>query len=388
MKEYYRVYAQVNLDYIAHNIRELNKIKNSNTEIMGVIKADGYGHGAIPIAKTLLENNTKRFAVAVIEEAIALRKSGITKPIHILGFTPDNQLEQLIHYDLIQTIFKYSMAKTLSDIAVRHNKRVKIHIKIDTGMGRIGFFTNEESIQIIKSIHQLPNIYIEGIFTHFAKADELDKGYTYEQLTKFNNFVKALEKENIHIPIKHAANSAGLIDVLEAHLDYIRVGIALYGLYPSQEVVKDRVNLKQAITLKSHIIFIKEVDKGTSLSYGGTYITKAKSKIATIPVGYGDGYPRALSSKGRVLIRGEYAPIVGRICMDQFMVDVTHIKDVEDSDEVVLIGEQAGKFISVDEIARLTNTINYEITCGLGKRIPRVYKEHNRLIYSLDYFGI
>ncbi|MFP4697927.1 MAG: alanine racemase [Eubacteriales bacterium] len=386
MDKYYRVYAQIDLDAIAYNLKEIVRIKDANAEVMALIKADGYGHGAIPISRTLVENGVDRLGVAVIEEGIALRKSGVDIPILVLGYTPEHQIEQLINYNLTQAVFKINMVNEIGKIAKRLNKKAKIHIKIDTGMGRLGFFPKDETIEIIKYILSIPNVEVEGIFTHFAKADEKDKTYTYNQLEIFNKFIDKLKKQKINIPIKHAANSAGLIEVKEGHFQLVRAGISIYGLYPSDDIDFNKIELKPALSLKSHIIFLKEVEKGTSISYGGTYITSRKSRIATIPVGYGDGYPRALSSKGRVLIRGQYAPIIGRICMDQFMVDVSNISNVEDGDEVVLIGKQGDNIITVDEIAELTNTINYEIICGLGKRIPRTYLKNNKLIESVDYF--
>lgn len=388
MDKYYRVFAQIDLDAMAHNLKELKSIKDPKAEMMAVIKADGYGHGAVPISKTLIDNGIDRFGVAIVEEGIALRKSGAQIPILIFGYTPTEQLDQVIHYDLIQTVFKEEVALALEKRARALEKIVKIHIKIDTGMGRVGFMPNKETLNCMKRIQELPHIQIEGIYTHFAKADESDKSFTYSQLNTFNEFLNLLEDEGIHIPIKHASNSAGVMVFGEAHFQLIRAGISLYGLYPSDEVDQRSIQLQPALSLKSHIVFIKEVEKNTPIGYGGTYLTPERSIIATIPVGYGDGYPRLLSSKGRVLIRGEYAPIVGRVCMDQFMVDVTHIKGIRDGDEVVLIGQQGDKIISTDEIAKLVGTINYEITCGLGKRIPRIYTSKNERIHSVDYFGI
>jgi alanine racemase len=278
------------------------------------------------------------------------------------------------------------MAKGISEKAVEMKKRAKIHIKVDTGMGRIGFALTEDSIKEVLAISQLPNIEVEGIFTHFSKADEVDKTYTYEQISKFDEFVKKLELKGLHIKYKHAANSAGIIEYSEAHYNIVRAGIALYGLYPSQEVSTNKIKLKPALSLISQVIFTKTVEKGTKISYGGIYTTKERSVIATVPVGYGDGFPRALSSKGRVLIRGQYAKIVGRVCMDQFMVDVTHIEGVCEGDEAVLIGKQGDNQITVEEIADIAGTINYEIVCQLGKRIPRVYYKDDEYMYATDYY--
>ncbi|WP_458784463.1 alanine racemase [Vallitalea sediminicola] len=383
---YKRVYARIDLDAIIHNITNVKNRISSNSILMPVVKADGYGHGAVPISKELIHCGIDRFAVATIEEGINLRKSGIDKKILILGYTPIDLADKLVEYDLIQTVYNYTAAKNISDIASEYGKKSSIHIKLDTGMGRIGFVPNDESLSIIKKIYNLPNIKIEGVYTHLSKADELDKTFANNQLEIYKRFVGKLESNGIYIPIKHVANSAGIIDLDNTHLDLVRLGISLYGLYPSDEVIKDNVKLQPVLSLISHIIHIKEVEEGTPIGYGGTYITKRKSKIATIPVGYGDGYDRLLSSKGRVLIGGQFAPILGRICMDQFMVDITDIPNVEDLAEVILIGKQGHNEITADDIAKIKGTINYEVVCQLGKRIPRVYYKNNKYISAIDYF--
>ncbi|GMQ56863.1 alanine racemase [Vallitalea sediminicola] len=386
MNMYKRVYARIDLDAIIHNITNVKNRISSNSILMPVVKADGYGHGAVPISKELIHCGIDRFAVATIEEGINLRKSGIDKKILILGYTPIDLADKLVEYDLIQTVYNYTAAKNISDIASEYGKKSSIHIKLDTGMGRIGFVPNDESLSIIKKIYNLPNIKIEGVYTHLSKADELDKTFANNQLEIYKRFVGKLESNGIYIPIKHVANSAGIIDLDNTHLDLVRLGISLYGLYPSDEVIKDNVKLQPVLSLISHIIHIKEVEEGTPIGYGGTYITKRKSKIATIPVGYGDGYDRLLSSKGRVLIGGQFAPILGRICMDQFMVDITDIPNVEDLAEVILIGKQGHNEITADDIAKIKGTINYEVVCQLGKRIPRVYYKNNKYISAIDYF--
>jgi alanine racemase len=386
MKKYERVYAHIDLDAIIYNVNSIRKVLSPNTKLMTILKADGYGHGAVPISKELVKIGIDRFAVATIEEAIILRKNGINGEILILGYTSDDMANKIIEYDLIQTVYKLSMAKNLSDRAVESNTTVKIHLKIDTGMGRIGFLPSDESIDIIKCIYKLPNIEIEGIYSHFSKADEIDKSFTYNQLNVFNNFVNRLDDAGVNVNIKHVANSAGIIDIDSSHMDLVRLGICLYGFYPSDDVIKEHINLQPVLTLISHIIHIKEVEEGTPIGYGGTFVTKRKSKIATIPVGYADGYDRLLSSKGKVLIGGEYAPIIGRICMDQFMVDITHIPNVNDLDEVILIGKQGDNEITADDIAKIKGTINYEIVCQLSKRIPRVYFKNNKYLCSIDYF--
>ncbi|MDF2819719.1 MAG: Alanine racemase [Clostridiales bacterium] len=386
MNSYYRVFAEINLSAIANNVAQIRKNIASNVEVMAIIKADGYGHGAVPIAKTLVENGADRLGVAVIEEGIVLRKSGIEVPILILGYTSEHQYGYLVQYEITQTVFKYSMAEAISKIAMSLNKNAKIHIKVDTGMARIGFAPTQENADIIKKITELPNIEVEGIFSHFARADEGNTIYPSEQLDRFQEFILLLESMGINIPIKHISNSAAIIDYKDAQYDLVRPGLVIYGLYPSEEVNKKAINLEPALELKSHVIYLKEVPENTSIGYGGTFITSKTTKIATIPVGYGDGYPRALSSKGRVLIGGKFAPIIGRICMDQFMVDVTDFDELIEGAEVVLIGKQGENSISVEELAKLSNTINYEIICGLGKRIPRVYKQNGKIVRTIDCF--
>lgn len=375
MEEYYRVSAEVDLGAIAHNIKAIKKRIPEECELMAVVKADAYGHGVYGICDTLVENQVDRLAVAIIDEGIQLRKMGVHLPILILGYTPEIYNERIVKYDLIQTVFTYEMARSLSKAACKLNKTVKIHIKLDTGMGRIGFQCGKKALEEIANISQLPKLEIEGVFTHFARADEEDQRFTEQQLDMFIDFVQALEERQIHIRIKHAANSAAIIELPGAHFNMVRAGLIVYGLYPSDQVHQDRLVLTPAMTLKTHVIFTKEVEKGTPISYGSTYRTPCKKRIATIPVGYGDGYPRSLSSKGGVLIGGEFAPILGRICMDQFMVDISHIKNVQVGDEVILFGKMGKKELTVEDIASLIGTINYEVVCMLSKRVPRVYVE-------------
>ncbi len=377
--KYYRASANIDLDAICSNINNTRKLLEAKTRLMVILKADGYGHGAVPIAKALSDMAVDSFGVAILEEGIELRKAGIDKPILVLGYTPKGQYQKLVEYDITQTIFQYNTAKELSEEALRQGKTAKIHIKIDTGMSRIGFFDDTDSIEEVKKIAGLKGIEVEGIFSHFACADETDKTSANRQLKKFLDFTEELEKEGIHIPIKHIANSAAIIDIPEARLDMVRSGISTYGLYPSEDVKKDAIVLKPAMEIKSHVSYVKEVEAGVGVSYGSTYVTGRKTKIATIPVGYGDGYPRQLSSKGRVLIHGMSAPIIGRVCMDQFMVDVTDIPDVNQGDMVTLIGRDKDDFISVEEVANMSYSFNYEFICNVGKRIPRIYYRNNKV---------
>lgn len=388
MKHYERVCAYVDLTAIHENMDAMKQNINSETKMIGVIKTDGYGHGAVPIAHELepLEYMFG-FATATVEEAMILRKSGVTKPLLILGYTFPYSYETMIQNNIRPAVFKLDMAKQLSDTAVRLGKKVMVHIKVDTAMSRIGIKPDDTGISFIKELMTLPGIEIEGIFTHFAKADELDKTAVNNQLKIYKDFLDCIKTEcNLNIPIKHCSNSAGIIELKDANMDVVRAGITLYGLWPSNEVAQDIVPLKPALSLVSHIVMIKDIKKGTQISYGGTFEATQDMKIATIPVGYGDGYPRSLSNKGYVLINGQKANIVGRVCMDQFMVDVTNISDVSEYDEVTLIGKNGSLCISAEELGDISGRFNYELVCDLGKRIPRVYVKNGEIIGSKDYF--
>lgn len=386
MRHYQRVVAEIDLDAISHNYREIKNYLPASAKICSVIKADGYGHGSVPIAKALNDLGVDAFAVASSSEAVILRKHNIHQEILVLGYTSEDDYIDLVNHGITQTLFRLDMAKKLSDVAMAMGKVAHVHILIDTGMGRIGFMPEEGTIAIIKEINDLPFVSIDGVFSHFSRADELDKGTSDRQIKTFNSFVGRLKEEGLDIANLHLSNSAGFLDLPQAHFDMVRVGIAMYGLYPSDEVNKDHVNLKPALSLKSNLILVKDVAEGQAISYGGTYVTDRPMKIGTIPVGYGDGYPRSLSSRGEVLIRGQRAPIIGRVCMDQFMVDVTEVEGVANDDEVVLIGHSGDLSIRVEEIAALMGTINYEVVCQLGKRIPRLYLVGGKPLMSIDYF--
>lgn len=386
MKEYYRVQANINLDAICNNIKNAKKKLKEGTKIMAIIKADAYGHGAVPVAKAL-DELVDAYGIAIIEEGIELRNAGVKKPILILGYTPVQQLELLVKYDITAAVFRYEMAEKLSKEAKKQGKIAKVHIKLDTGMGRIGFMPEDSSIPVIKNISKLEGIKIEGCFSHFARADEKNLDFTHLQLEHYTNFVNRLEGEGIIIPIKHISNSAGIMELPEANLDMVRSGIITYGLYPSDEVHKENLILEPSMEIKACISYLKEVKEGTGISYNSTYITKRRTKVATIPVGYGDGYPRALSSKGRVLIHGQSAPILGRVCMDQFMVDVTDISDVQEGDVVTLVGKDGNEFITVEEVSSASgSSFNYEFVCDVGKRIPRVYYLHGKKVGTSDFY--
>lgn len=378
-------WAEIDLNALENNIKEVVKVSNSK-EIIAVIKADGYGHGAVGIYKTLLENGASKFAVAVITEAIELRKAGLELPIIILGYTPHDFYDEIIDFKIEQTIYSYQDAVELSRAAVKRNEKVKIHIAVDTGMSRIGFLTTEEEAMEVKRISELPGIEIEGIFTHFASADERDKEYSFLQIERFEKFNEYLKQLNVNIKYKHVSNSAGVIDFPNLEYNGVRAGIMLYGYYPSEDVDKTKVSLKPVMRFKSTIVHLKTLEEGRSISYGRVFTTERESKIATLPVGYADGLPRLLTGKGKVLINGTFAPIVGRICMDQCMIDVTEVPNVKVGDEVMFIGEdEFGNNISADDIADLIGTISYEIICGISKRVPRVYKKDGKTVNIKNY---
>lgn len=376
MREYDRTYALVNLSAIRHNILQVRNNIQKGTSIMAIVKANAYGHGAIPVAKAL-ENLVDAYGVALIEEALALREAGLQQMVLILGYTGEEWYEELVRHRISQTIYTYDMAQKLNDTAAKMGRKTPIHIKVDTGMGRIGFRTDETSISTVKKICEMPFLEPEGIFTHFARADEETIAPAREPFARFTKFVNELEACGIHIPIRHVSNSASVIGFPEANLDMVRAGIMTYGLYPSEEVAKEPVVLQPAMEWKTKISFIKEVETGTPIGYGGTFIAPRPMKVATIPVGYADGMKRDLSGKGRVLVCGQYAPILGRICMDQFMIDVTDIADVKTGGEVVIFGRQGEKEIPVEEIAAQSHSFNYEFVCSVSQRVPRKYVEED-----------
>ena len=387
MNAYKRVAAYINLDAIEANFEAMKKRLPEETMMAAVIKTDGYGHGAVPIAHLMEEKPyIWGFAVATVEEAMELRKAGILKPVLILGYTFPESYETLVREEIRPTVFRLDMAEALSKEAVRQGKTLPIHIKLDTGMSRIGFADNAQSIEVLKSIQQLPGLALEGLFTHFAKADEREKAPTHKQLLRYLTFAKNCQEEGILFPIYHCCNSAGIMELPEAGLTMARAGISLYGLYPSDEVRRDFVPLQPAMELKSHIAHIKEIEAGTSVSYGGTYTAEEKRRIATIPVGYGDGYPRSLSNKGYVLIAGKKAPICGRICMDQFMVDVTDIPEAEQETEVTLLGTDRGEVLTMEELGDMSGRFNYEFACDLSKRIPRIYLRGGEVTEVKDWY--
>ena len=379
--KYYRVYAEINLDAIVKNVDNLMALTKENTGALAVVKADGYGHGDVAVAKAVAQKVTG-YAVATLDEAVNLRENGVKKPILVLGYVDPYEFDILVSHEITATVFDVETAQLLADAARVQKKQAHCHIKVDTGMRRIGLEPDENGIAIVKQITALKELSADGIFTHFAASDETDKTSAEHQFKLFTDFTGRLEKEGIHFTYRHCANSAAVIDMPQVDLDMVRLGIAMYGMYPSDEVKKEKVELFPALDLKSHITMVKEIPAGEKVSYGGTFTTTRTTKLATVSVGYGDGYPRALSSKGYVLVRGQKAPIVGRVCMDQMMVDVTDIKNVTRADIVTLIGKDGDAEITVEEIAALAGTFNYD----LGKRIPRSYYLNGEYIGTHDCF--
>lgn len=375
MNTYHRCYAEVSLHAIKHNISEVKKRLAPGVKLLVVIKADAYGHGAVKVG-TFLEQTADYFAVAALEEGMELREGGIRLPILILGYTSPSQYDRLVKYDITQTIYSLDTAQKLDAEAARQERKAKIHIALDTGMTRIGFQVEEEEADRIAEISRQPHIHLEGMFTHFSCADQQDKTYCEMQLEKYERMTEMLRRRGIEVPIRHVCNSAGIMEFDQYRFDMVRSGIVTYGLYPSEDVQKENLDLRPALQWKSHVIHVKDVEPGLGVSYGATYITeKPMTRIATVSVGYADGYPRALSSKGRVLIRGQYAPILGRVCMDQMMVDVSDIPGVQVEDVVTLVGEDGRNRITIEEIADPSARFNYEMVCNIGRRVPRVYEE-------------
>ena len=388
MKSYSRVYAEINLDAVSHNIAQIEQRIGKDTKIMGVIKADGYGHGAVPIGKELERMESLwGYAVATAEEAEILRRNGLKKPILVLGAVFPEKYGILARNEIRPTVYSMKQAGELERFAEKWGCVLKVHLKIDTGLSRLGFQVTEEAAEELAQIARMPHIIAEGIFTHFAMADARDKTMAKEQMRQFQKMKEMMSRRGISIPISHCANSAAMIDLPESGMSLVRAGISLYGMWPSGEVRKENLDLQPALSLKSRIVFLKELEPGRTISYGATYETKKRQRIATIPVGYADGYPRSLSNRGYVLIHGKPAPVCGRICMDQFMADVTDIPEAEEGDEVTLVGKDGAREISMEEIGDLSGRFNYEFACDLGKRIPRVYRKEGKITETRDYFG-
>ncbi len=377
--EYLRVYATVDLGAVKENMESMKRNLPAGTGIMGVVKADGYGHGAVPVAKAIAPY-VEAYAAATLEEALELREHGIVKPILVLGVLHRSQYGKLAEQEIRASVFTWEQAIGLSAAAAAAGRTAYVHLALDTGMSRIGMRPDKESVRMAVKIGKLPGICVEGLFTHFARADEADKTSALGQLKAFLDFAGQLKEQGLKIKIRHISNSAGILGMREAACDMVRAGISVYGLYPSKEAEKSRVRLRPVLELKSRVTCIRTIAAGTPVSYGGTFVAKEPMTIATVSVGYGDGYPRNLSGKGRVLIHGKPAPILGRICMDQMMVDISKISGVKEWDLVTLIGKDGQEAVTVEELAETGGGFHYEILCGIGKRVPRIYISSGRAV--------
>ncbi len=373
-----RTWCDISLDNLQYNIQQIKGKLNDNVKLCGIVKANAYGHGVEEIASNLVQQGVDYLAVAFIDEAIELRNYGFDQPVLILGNTPADTAEQVVEYNITASVYNAETARVLSAEAVKQRKTAKIHIKVDTGMSRIGFVYNKQSIEEILLVSKLPNIEIEGIFTHFACSDMEDEAITIRQFDRFMDIVSQLEQQGLDIPIKHCCNSAAIIKYPYMHLDMVRAGIILYGMYPSD--IEYDIDLKPLMNFKTSVINIKTVQPGEAISYGATYTVKEEMKVATIAVGYADGYSRLLSNCGRVLVNGQFANILGRICMDQCMIDVTNVHNISIGDEVILFGADENENLPIEELAVKLGTINYEIPCVINNRVPRCYIKDNKRI--------
>lgn len=384
MYSYRDTRAEVSLDAIHSNVVRLKRHLQPSCRLMAVVKADGYGHGAVEVALTALEAGADYLAVAFVDEALQLREAGIEQPILVLGHTPPRSLEAAVRHRIALTVFSEDMLDSLAACAERLKETALIHIKYDTGMSRLGLTDTEETILLARRAATSPGIRLEGVFTHFADADAEDAACTHAQFAKFGQLLLRLDQEGLNIPLKHCCNSAAALRFPPMHLDMVRIGIALYGLSPSAAASSEAVALTPALQLKTAVCSLKRIPPNQPIGYGGTFVSDRETMIAVLPVGYADGYARSLSNRGYVLIRGRRAPIVGRICMDQTMVDVSGVPETSVGDEVVLYGAGGSDAIPVDEAAEWTHTIHYETVCLVGKRVPRLYFRHGRAASSAN----
>lgn len=365
-------WAEIDLKAIQHNIRGV-KDAAAGAKVMAVVKANAYGHGMLEVARVCLQEGVDFLGVASLDEALDLRQAGIDSPILVLGYIPAQYAETVVEEGIRATVFSYDLARALSRAAVKLSATAHLHVKVDTGMGRLGFLPEKDYLETISRMADLPGIFIEGIFTHFAVADIVDKTFSYKQLALFSDVISYLERRGLSIPLKHCANSAALMEIPESIFNMVRAGIVIYGLYPSSEVDRKRLAIIPAMTLKSRVSFVKELGAGATISYGRTYRCSKKTKVATVPIGYADGYSRLLSNRARAVIKGQTVPLIGTVCMDQCMFDVTDVEGVAEGDEVVLFGRPEDG-VTADDLAEIMGTINYEVVCSIGSRVPRIYK--------------
>lgn len=371
-------WAEIDLDAVAYNVRELKRHIGRGVDLLAVVKANGYGHGAVQVARTALDNGGKRLGVACVDEGIQLRRAGISCPILIIGYAPPWEAEHIVSNELTPTVNTRQLALALSSTSLARNRVTRVHVKVDTGLTRFGLLPGEV-VDFARSLVSLPSLQLEGIYTHFATADEDDKTYTARQLSVLRDTLARLSTFGIQVPLRHAANSGATLDMPETHLDMVRCGISIYGLYPSVSVSR-ALKLRPAMTLKSRVARLREVPAGTAVSYGCTYQTSEAARLALVPIGYADGLSRSLSNRGSVLIRGRRAPIVGRVCMDSCVVNVQNIPDARHDDEVVIIGRQGDEEITADEVAGMLDTISYEVTSSISARVPRVYLRRGKVV--------
>jgi len=382
-----RAWAQGDLDAVAFNLKSIKEITADKPKIMAIVKADAYGHGVFQVSKTLLENGADALGVAMLDEAKQLRRYGIDVPILVLGNTNRELCDELVDYDIMPTVFSCDMAQAMSEAAIKKGKVAKIHIKLDTGMSRIGFLCDDKSypdtILQIKKISALPNVEIDGIFTHLSCADEEEKEYTLMQFERFMRVCDALKKDGVHIGKRHVCNSAATVLYPEMHLDMVRPGVILYGLHPSS-LTEDKIELKSAMSLKARVSLVKKVEEKIGVSYGKEYVVDKPTTLATVPIGYADGYSRLLANKASMLYDGKKLPVIGRICMDQCMIDATNADNIKVDDVVTIMGEDNGECITASKLASYMGTINYEIVCLVGNRMPRVYTSKGCVVDILN----
>ena len=378
---YDNTYVEIDLDAISANFDAIRA--KAGVQVMAIVKADAYGHGAVQIAR-LLDSKCSFFGVSSIAEALELRQAGLTKPILILGYTPVEAFRLVLGQDIRPAIFRLDDGIALSKLAQKHGVILPFHFAVDTGMSRLGFQATEESADICAEIARLPGIVAEGLFSHFATADSADLTRAQDQARRFADFDRMLQERGVKIPLRHLDNSAGLMN-FSNHYEMVRSGIVTYGMYPSDEVDPQLLSLKPALQWRSRVTHIKMLPPGREISYGGTFVTTRKTRVATVPVGYADGYRRSLSGKFYVLIRGRRAPILGRVCMDQMMVDITDVPDVKIDDPVVLVGNDGNDVITVEEIAAAADSFNYEFVCGISRRVPRRYRQNGQIIKTIHY---
>ena len=378
---YDNTYVEIDLDAISSNFDAIRA--KAGTQVMAIVKADAYGHGAVQIAR-LLDDKCCFFGVSSIAEALELRQAGLTKPILILGYTPVEAFRLVIGQDIRPAIFRLDDGIALSKLAQKQGVTIPFHFAVDTGMSRLGFQATEESADICADIARLPGLQAEGLFSHFATADCADLSKAQAQAVLFENFDRMLKDRGIHIPLRHLDNSAGLMN-FSKHYEMVRSGIVTYGMYPSDEVDPALLDLKPVLQWRSRVTHIKMLPPRREISYGGTFVTTRKTRVATVPVGYADGYRRSLSGKFYVLIRGRRAPILGRVCMDQMMVDITDVPDVKIDDPVVLVGNDGNDVITIEQIAAAADSFNYEFVCGISRRVPRRYRQNGQIIKTVHY---